>query len=312
MVHEHHPDRGAGRGGADGPATDALQARCTQRAVELRAHLDELASHLDVGRAWRTVPLGSDARDPRRTPGVDFDVWVIHVRYQRTGDPRDMDALVGEYTPYACSLARRFTRHGEAVEDIEQVALEALVTSLRRFDVSRQVPFAAFATPTIVGAIKRHYRDRGWGMRTPRAVHELAPAVQHAEERLRAELGRRPTVEELAEELDVAVEAVEAVQAARRARTVTSLDGPGPVEGSVLADTVGAPDPDLVRAEDHLALASALVDLSERDRELLRLYYFEELSQREMAARYGVSQMQVSRWLANIVARLRGRMATDA
>lgn len=311
MVQEHPPEAGAC---APSPAgtIDELQACCARRRAELRAHMDELAAHLDVGRAWRTVPLGTDARDPRPTPGVDFDVWVLHVRYQRTGEPREMAALVEEYTPYARALARRFLRHGEAAEDIEQVALEALVASLRRFDVTRQVPFAAFATPTITGAIKRHYRDRGWSVRTPRSVHDLAPAVRRSEERLTAVLERKPTTEELAGELGVGAEAVDAVQAARRARTVTSLDGPGAVEGRVLADTLGAPDPELAKAENHLALASAMADLPTRDRELLRLYYFEELSQREMAVRYGVSQMQISRWLTSIVARLRGRIVVDA
>ncbi len=310
MVSEHPPGPAAS---ASSSGTFAeLQSRCAQGRAELRAHLDELAAHLDVGRAWRTVPLGSDARDPRRTPGVDFDVWVLHVRHQRTGGVHEMAALVEEYTPYARSLARRFLRHSEAAEDIEQVAMEALVAALRRFDVTRQIPFPAFATPTITGAIKRHYRDRGWSVRTPRSVHDLAPAVQQTEERLTAVLERKPTTEELAGELGVGFEAVDAVQVARRARTVASLDGPGAVEGSALADTVGAPDPELAKAENHMALASALVHLPARDRELIRLYYFEELSQREMATRYGVSQMQISRWLASIVARLRGHIVVDA
>lgn len=307
MVQEHPPEPGA-PGSSPTETIDELQACCARRRAELRAHLDELAVHLDVGRAWRTVPLGADARDPRLTPGVDFDVWILHVRYQRTGGRPEMAALVEEYTPYARALARRFLRHGEAAEDIEQVALEALIAALRRFDVTRQLPFAAFATPTITGAIKRHYRDRGWSMRTPRAVHDLAPAVRRSEEHLTAVLERKPTTEELAGELGVEAEAVDAVQAARQARALASLDGPGAIEGSVLANTVGAPDPELAKAENHLALVSAMADLSTRDRELLQLYYGEELSQREIATRYGVSQMQISRWLASIVARLRGRI----
>lgn len=290
-----------------GPPAQLVQ-RCASARRALRHDLDELADRLDVCRAWRTVPMGVDANDPRRTPGVAIDLWVLHVRYERTRDPEDLSALVEEYTPYALAIASRLVRHGEAREDVDQVALESLVASLQRFDTARRTPFAAFATPTISGAIKRHYRDRGWALRTPRQVHDLAGPVRAAQDRLGIVLGRRPTPAELSEELGIEEDVVVAVEQGMAARTLSSLDRPVIEDGATLGDTLGHVDRDLDLTDTRLALAEALEVLDERDREVLALYFVDELSQREIAARYGVSQMQVSRWLASIVGRLRARM----
>jgi RNA polymerase sigma-B factor len=294
------------------PSTDdrsaVLRRRCDDARRALRAELDALADRLDVCRAWRTVPMGTSATDPRRTPGVDIDLWVLHVRYQRTGSPQDLAALVEEYTPYALAIAGRLVRHGEPREDVDQVALESLVSSLRRFDTSRRTPFPAFGTPTISGAIKRHYRDRGWALRTPRVVHDLAGPVRAAHDRLALDLGRPATTGEVASELGLEEDVVATVEGAMAARTLGSLDRPVVDGGATLVDTLGQIDRDLDLTDTRLALAEAMADLGERDREVLALYFVEELPQREIAARYGVSQMQVSRWLASIVGRLRARM----
>ncbi|HYI61710.1 MAG TPA: sigma-70 family RNA polymerase sigma factor [Acidimicrobiales bacterium] len=291
------------------PADEAdLRALCARRRDELRRRLDTLADRLDVGRAWRTVPLGDSARDPRRTPGVDIGTWILHVRYQRTRDEAVLAALVEEYTPYATAIARRLHRGGEPNEDIHQVAMEALVTSLSRFDVARRRPFPAYATPTITGAVKRHYRDRGWSIRTSRVVHDTAGPLREAEDRLGRTLGRPPTPSELAAEMGIDEATVTETQLATRARAVTSLDRPAVEGGQPLAESIGAADDDLLRAENRVALVDALSDLDERDRTVLTLYYFEEMSQRQIAERYGVSQMQVSRWLSSILARLRQRL----
>jgi len=297
-----HPVRS--RPGDDVP----LRRRCDEPRRALRTELDDLAARLDVCRAWRTVPMGTDANDPRRTPGVDIDLWVLHVRFERTGSRADLAALVEEYTPYALAIARRLVRHGEPREDVDQVALESLVASLRRFDTGRSTPFAAFATPTISGAIKRHYRDRGWALRTSRQVHDMAGPVRAAHDRLAVDLGRRATPTEVAAELGVEAQLVATVEEGMAARTLASLDRPVVEDGTALIDTLGQVDRDLDLADVRLALAEALEVLDERDRDVLALYFVEELSQREIAARYGVSQMQVSRWLASIVGRLRARM----
>ncbi|HEV7721789.1 MAG TPA: sigma-70 family RNA polymerase sigma factor [Iamia sp.] len=285
-----------------------LRRRCDEARRALRTELDELAARLDVCRAWRTVPMGADATDPRRTPGVDIDLWVLHVRFERTGSRDHLAALVQEYTPYALAIAGRLVRHGEPREDVDQVALESLVTALRRFDTSRRTPFAAFATPTISGAIKRHYRDRGWALRTSRQVHDLAGPVRAAHDRLALGLGRRATTTEVAAELGVEAQLVTTVEEGMAARTLTSLDRPVVEGGMTLVDTLGQVDRDLDLTDTRLALAEALEVLDERDREILSLYFVQELSQRAIGARYGVSQMQVSRWLASIIGRLRSRM----
>lgn len=274
----------------------------------LRLDLERLATQLDLCRAWRTVPMGADAHDPRRTPGVPIELWLLHVRYERTRTRTDLSALVGEYTPYALAIAGRLVRHGEPREDVDQVALESLVASLQRFDTSRGTPFAAFATPTISGAIKRHYRDRGWALRTPRQVHDMAGPVRAAQDRLATAHGRRATPAEVAAELGVTEDVVTNVEQGMAARSLSSLDRPVVEGGATLVETLGGEDHDLDLADSRLALAEALEHLDDRDRDVISLYFVDELSQREIAARYGVSQMQVSRWLASIVGRLRTRM----
>lgn len=285
-----------------------LRRRCDDARHALHDELEELASRLDVCRAWRTVPMGTDAEDPRRIPGVDIDLWVLHVRYERTRSRADLAALVEEYRAYALAIAGRLVRHGEPSEDVEQVALESLVTSLQRFRTERGIPFAAFATPTISGAIKRHYRDRGWALRTSRQVHDMAGPVRATQDRLAATLGRSATTAEVAAELGVEEEMVATVEQGMAARVLTSLDRPVIEGGATLVETLGQIDGDLDLTDTRLALAEALQVLGERDRDVLSLYFVHELPQHEIARRYGVSQMQVSRWLASIVARLRARM----
>ncbi len=255
----------------------------------------------DVRRAWATVPRGTDV-----------DVWILHVQYQRTRSRQLLAGLVEEYQTYATSIAHRLVRHGEPEEDIAQVAMEGLVSSLQRFDVDRGLPFPAFARPTISGAIKRHYRDRGWSIRTPRSVHDIAGSLRDTEERLTAEMGRSPQRAEVARAIGVDVTTVSRAQQAIRSRAATSLDQPGPDGGPPRAEMLGALDPDLTRADDHVALRGALAQLSERERAMLKHYYVEEMSQREIGACFGVSQMQISRLLTGTIARLRRTMGDDA
>lgn len=270
--------------------------------------VDDLAEGIDEIRAQRTVPLGSSARDPRRTAGVDLAIWTLHVRYERTEDPAVLDLLVEEYRAYACSIARRLDRHAESFDDLQQVALEALVTSLQRFHCERRTPFPAFATPTILGAIKRHYRDRGWSVRVPRSVHEAATPVRQATDHLTAALGRNPSAAEVADEVGVDESTVVSVRIVTRARAVASLDRPRADSDGALGDTVGVIDSDLIHVENHVALAEAMTTLDDRDRAIVALYFFDDLSQSEIADRFDVSQMQVSRWIASIVGRLRSRL----
>ncbi|HEX7133714.1 MAG TPA: sigma-70 family RNA polymerase sigma factor [Iamia sp.] len=266
----------------------------------------------DLTAAEVTIPRGVDRLDPDLAPAVDEPLWLLHVRYARAGEPDVLAELVEEYQAYALSLARRLHRHREPLEDLRQVALESLVVSLRRFDPTRGIPFVAFATPTIVGAIKRHYRDRGWAMRVPRAAHDLAVPARDAVDRLTGALGRPPTTAEVAADLQVSEEDLLLAQSATRARAMVSLDAPRPGPDSDRAFEVGEIDSSFALAEGRVALEAALARLAHRDRTVLGLYFFENETQTQIAARFGVSQMQVSRWISSSLARLRSHMTADS
>jgi RNA polymerase sigma-B factor len=257
--------------------------------------------------ASETMPTTVDAEGVVR-PAVDEEVWNLHVRYAERRDQRSLTLLAREYDRYAVSLAHRLHRHGEPLEDLEQIAREALLLALQRFDPGRGIPFPGFATPTIMGAIRRHYRDHGWSVRVPRWVHDTTVAVRRMADELTSSLGRSPTIDEIADALGISAERVLQAEEAAEARNPGSLDAESN-EGSNSHELVGRVDGRLVEAENHVALRQAMAELGPRERELIGLYYFEERSQTEIAARYGVSQMQISRWLASAVGRIRGQMA---
>ncbi|WP_421121658.1 sigma-70 family RNA polymerase sigma factor [Aquihabitans daechungensis] len=258
----------------------------------------------DAAGLERTIPRGRHEHDADPTPAVDHRVWLDHVHFARSGDPVVLARLVSEYEGYARSLARRMWRDGEPSEDLNQVALESLVVALQRFDPERGIPFPAFATPTILGSIRRHYRDQGWLVRVPRRVHEFAVAERAATERLVVRLNRQPTTQELAREMRTDIDSVLEAQDALHARNVRSLETSG-ADGRLLSDLVGTEDGDLAASVDRLALIDAMRTLDEPAKELLRLSFFEERSQADIALQLGVSQMQVSRLLAAILRRLR-------
>ncbi len=267
---------------------------------------------VDLTTAEATIPRGTDRADTGRAPAVDEPLWLLHVRYARAGEPGVLGELVEEYQAYALSLARRLHRHGEPLDDLRQVALESLVASLKRFDPSRGIPFVAYATPTIIGAIKRHYRDQGWAMRVPRAAHDLAAPAREAVDRLTGVLGRSPTASEVAADLQVSEDDLLLAQSATRARSMVSLDAPRPGPDGDHSFEVGEVDSSFALAEGRVALESALGHLAHRDRTVLGLYFFENMTQVQIAERFGVSQMQVSRWISSSLARLRSHMAADA
>ncbi|QYG91875.1 sigma-70 family RNA polymerase sigma factor [Iamia sp. SCSIO 61187] len=262
--------------------------------------------------AEATIPRGADRADTGTAPAVDEPTWLLHVRYRRTGDPHVLEELVEEYHAYALALARRLHRDGEPIDDLRQVALESLITSLQRFDPERGVPFVAYATPTIVGAIKRYYRDQGWALRVPRVAHDLAGPARDTADRLAGELGRAPTVTEVAQALSVSEEDLILAQSATRARSMVSLDAPRPGSDGERTVEVGEVDTSFALTEGRVALEAAMGELGSRDRTVLGLYFFESLTQVQIAERYGVSQMQVSRWISSSLARLRARMGADA
>ncbi|HYI61713.1 MAG TPA: sigma-70 family RNA polymerase sigma factor [Acidimicrobiales bacterium] len=275
------------------------------------SHLD-LTSAAEDAVVERTIPRALSTESASPPPACDADTWLLHVRFQRTGSPEALEALVEEYRAMALSLARRMHRGAEPLDDLQQVALEALVRCLRGFDCNQSTPFVGYATPAILGALKRHYRDHGWSLRVPRRAHELAAPARDADERLTAQLGRRPTTAETAAALGVDARELEAAEAARRARGLVRLDAPVHVEdGEGPGRDVPVLEAGFDEAESHLALSRALQHLDERERTVLGLYFFEDLTQSEIAQRFGVSQMQVSRWIRSSLARLRSRMEAE-
>lgn len=220
------------------------------------------------------------------------------------------DQLVAVHAGLALSSARRFSRRGEPSEDLEQVAMIGLLKAIDRYDLQRQVEFSTFATPTIVGEIRRHFRDTGWALHVPRGLRELSVQIGPAVEALTAELDRSPRPSEVAARLGVSTErVVEALEAADAYATIP-LDAPLP-EGLSVADTLGQVDAALDRVNERAALRPLIAALPERERTILALRFFEELSQSQIAARVGVSQMHVSRLLARTLATLRAGLAAE-
>ena len=218
------------------------------------------------------------------------------------GDAPARAALVEEYQPLARSLARRYHRGHEPIDDLAQVALEALLVAIDRFDPRRGVPFVGYAIPTMSGTLKRYYRDHGWSLRVPRSVHDLTASIRYAVDVLEQDLGREPSASEVADLLSVPVADVHRVIAAVDSRSVRSLDEPE-VEASV-----GAPCRELARAEDHDALGRALDTLDDEERQAVARYYGDGWSQTKIADELGRSQIHVSRLLARALAHLRDRL----
>ncbi|MFZ0665877.1 MAG: SigB/SigF/SigG family RNA polymerase sigma factor [Acidimicrobiales bacterium] len=224
--------------------------------------------------------------------------------FSRTKDPALRDVIIESHLGLANQLARRFGNRGEAHDDLVQVASMALVKAVDRFEPERGVRFSTFAVKCILGELKRHFRDRGWAVRAPRRIQELYLELGHEIDRLVQELGRAPTVAELA----VAVRAsehdvLEAMEAGRGYRS-SSLDAPDQ-EGEPFVESLGAEDRELEHSENRSVLAMGLEQLSEKDRLILELRFVDGLTQSDIASRFGVSQMQVSRMLASSLKRLR-------
>jgi RNA polymerase sigma-B factor len=223
------------------------------------------------------------------------------------GDERAREELIERFLPLARSLARRYDQSVEPLDDLVQVASMGLVKAVDRYEPGRGCAFSSYAVPTIVGELKRHFRDRTWTVRPPRALQELTLRVDDASVRLSQRLDRAPTVSELAAEVGAGDEEILEALQARTARGALSLQAPvgGSDEEVELQDTVGAGDDGYARAETRALLDSLLAGLTPRARVVLRLRFEEDLTQAEIGALLGVSQMQISRIIRQSVARLR-------
>ena len=227
--------------------------------------------------------------------------------YQFDRDPSAREELVRRFLPFARRLALRYIHSSEPLDDLVQVASVGLLNAIERFEPGRGKKFTSFAAPTIMGELKRHFRDKGWTIHVPRDLQERALAVSRHTERLSARLGRSPTLDELGTALDCTIQQVmEAIDAAHNYHPA-SLDAPVTHEGedsSVLAETLGKDDEGFELAEHRQALAAGWSTLSEVERKALSLRLVHELTQREISQRIGCSQMHVSRLLRRSMVRL--------
>jgi len=233
-------------------------------------------------------------------------------RYQRTGDPVARAALTERFLPLARSLARRYESSGESLDDLTQVASLALLKAIDRFDSQRAVAFSSFAVPTIVGELKRYFRDYGWSVRVPRSLQELALHAQRESDQFASEHGHAPTAGQLAQRLGVDVEQILEAREAVGARRAASLDRPREDDDDEHpVRELAVEDPGFAAAEDAATVSRLAAVLSERDREVLRLRYEQDLTQSEIGERIGCSQMHVSRILRDAVARLQAQAVPE-
>jgi RNA polymerase sigma-B factor len=229
-------------------------------------------------------------------------------RYARWKRPEDLEELVLSYRPLARSLARRYATAASGSEDLEQAACEGLIKAIQRFEPGRGAAFASFAVPTILGELRRYLRDTAWPAHVPRSLQERVREVRSAAEELTTLHGRNPTVGELALDLGCDNEAVVEALGVSSALSVVPLDGPArehDTSAGSVADQFGVDDPGFERVECLTAIEDALPALSAAQKTVLRMHFGEDLTQRQIAGRLGISRSEVARDLGDAVARLR-------
>jgi RNA polymerase sigma-B factor len=251
-------------------------------------------------------PKADDAR--HRRGGRCAEDRALFERYLERRDPVERDMLIERFLPLARQLARRYQRAEEPFDDLFQVACLGLINAIDRFDLDRGVAFSSYAVPTILGEIKRYFRDRTWSVRVPRDLQELALKVDRTVSELTVSLHREPTVGEIAATLGRAEEEVLEALEAGGAHKATSLDEPRHTDddiGDTLADFLGTEEYGFACAEDRATIDALMRAITQRERTVLLLRFTEDLTQAEIGERIGISQMQVSRIIRQAIARLR-------
>lgn len=245
-------------------------------------------------------------------PGLvgEEDLWA-----RRDVDPAAREELVNRYLAFAKSVAVRYRTNAEPLDDLVQVASLGLVNAVNRFDPSRGVPFIAFASPTINGELKRHFRDRTSMMRVPRSLYDRIGRIDSVVAELTGRLSREPTISELTAEMNCSEEEIREAFEAGANRHPVSLDrGPsvGEEDGESPAEWLGNEDPKFAEAENRILLRSAMSELSAEERTVIRMRFRDELTQSEIAEKIGHSQMHVSRMLRRILDRIGDRLPVSA
>jgi len=256
----------------------------------------------ETKEATKRAPVKRKSKRDAATP-------ELFAKYQKTRDPQVREELILAHMNLVRYLARKFANRGEPLEDLTQVGMIGLMNAIDRFDPSRGIRFATYATPTIVGEIRRYFRDRGWAVKVPRRLQEMNLAANKAIDGLTQKLNRPPTVPELAREMEISEqEALEAMELGDLYE-LPSLDGEMGGDSdetrSKLADYVGQVDEGIEKFERRVRLAEALSSLSPRERKIIELRFFDNLSQTQVAQRLEMSQMHVSRLQQRALAKLR-------
>ncbi|HEY5976261.1 MAG TPA: SigB/SigF/SigG family RNA polymerase sigma factor [Solirubrobacterales bacterium] len=252
-----------------------------------------------------------NGEETRQAPGPQehlADERALWRRFAATKDPAIREELVERNLPFAKRLARRYRGASESFDDLLQVASLALVNAVDRFDPDRGIPFSAFASPTSLGELKRHFRDRAWTVRVPRGLHDRMAQVDKAISDLTEKLQRSPSIAEIAEKLDLEPTDVLEVMEANHNRRPLSLDRPvggDEAEEAQPADWVGEEDKNFELVEGRVTLDAALPDLDERERLVLRLRFVDDMTQSQIAEKIGHSQMHVSRILRRALGKIR-------
>jgi RNA polymerase sigma-B factor len=253
--------------------------------------------------------VAAPARKPRRNPRCDPREFERHLLacYHQSGDLAAREELVQRFLPLARELALRYSYTDEPFDDLFQVACLGLIKAVDRFDPSRGTKFTSYAAPTILGELKRHFRDKGWALHVPRELQERTLAVSRETERLSKELGRSPTVKEIASGLDTSPEKVLEASEAAGAYEAASLDAPSSRadgEAAPLVELLGKRDTAFALVETRQAIGSSWSTLPELEQQVLKLRFVDDLTQREIGERVGYSQMHVSRVLRRALNRL--------
>ena len=242
------------------------------------------------------------------------DDKILLRRYHEDGDLRAREQLIEQYMSLVRSLARRYSYRGEQVEDLVQIGAIGLIKAIDRFDLERGVELTTYATPNIIGEIKRHFRDKGWSVRVPRGLQELNVQLSRLVEQLTVQLSRSPTIPELAKA--AGVEEEEVLEALESGRAYTSLSlsvggGGGDDDDLDPLESLGTEEHQYEVSEDRAVLAPGFKALDERERKILQLRFFEGLTQSQIAQQVGISQMHVSRLIRRSLEKIRDEIASD-
>jgi RNA polymerase sigma-B factor len=246
---------------------------------------------------------------------VRLDDKILLRKYHEEGDLAAREKLIEQYMSLVRSLARRYSYRGEQLEDLVQIGAIGLIKAIDRFDLDRGVELTTYATPNIIGEIKRHFRDKGWSVRVPRGLQELNVQLSRLVESLTVQLGRSPTIPELAKAAGVEEESVlEALESGRAYSSLSLSVGSGGGDGDEDLDpmeSIGTEERQFEVSEDRAVLAPGFRVLDDRERKILQLRFFDGLTQSQIAQQVGISQMHVSRLIRRSLEKIREEIASD-